>query len=147
MIAGQHRVQLRRWPAVADTLSSMEPADVTAVPADVVAEVLRDPSGFLDAAAKAAPGWSVRYGGPEGVAQLTSVLEDHLTRLRTLNTAVRDATVVYLRNYPKLSFVAIGRLLGASKSLTQKILDRAAGGATTEAWRFAHLESPDSWGS
>lgn len=131
----------------ADTLSGMEPADVTAVSADVVAEVLRDPSGFLDAAAKAAPGWSVRYGGPEGVAQLTSLLQDRLTQLTKLNAAVRDATVVYLRTYPKLSLTTIARLLGGSKSLAQKITRRAEGDSTTQAWRFAHLESPDAWGS
>jgi hypothetical protein len=133
--------------AAADTLSRMEPADVTAVPADVVAEVLRDPSSFLDAAAKAAPGWSVRYGGPEGVTELTSVLQDRLAQLTKLNAAVRDATVVYLRSYPKLSLTGIARLLGGSKSLAQKIIKRAEGESTTEAWRFAHLESPDAWSS
>jgi hypothetical protein len=125
----------------------MDAADVTAVPADVVAEVLRDPSGFLDAAAKAAPGWSVRYGGPEGVVELTSVLQDHLDHLRKLNAAVRATTVVYLRTYPKLSLTTLARLLGGSKSLAQKITRRAEGESTTESWRFAHLESPAAWDS
>ena len=38
----------------------MQPVDVTAVPAEVVEDVLRDPSGFLAAAAEAAPGWASR---------------------------------------------------------------------------------------
>ena len=50
------------------TVGNMQPDDVTAAPPEVVAEVLRDPAGFLAAATEAAPGWSVRYGGPEGVA-------------------------------------------------------------------------------
>lgn len=129
------------------TVGGMQAADVTAVPPEVVAEVLRDPPGFLAAAAEAAPGWSVRYGGPEGVAQLTSVLNEHLSQLTKLNAAVRAATVVYLRTHPKLSLLTIARLLGVTKGLVQKIMRRAEGDSTTEAWRYAHLESPEAWGS
>ena len=80
--------------ARAVTVGNMQPSDVTAVPAEVVAEVLRDPPGFLAAAAEASPGWAVRYGGPEGVAQLTSALHDHLAQLTKSNAELRAATVV-----------------------------------------------------
>lgn len=129
------------------TVGVMQPADVTSVSARVVAKVLRDPATFLEAAAKAEPGWSARYGGPEGVVELTSVLQEHLAQLTKLNAAARAATVVYLRTYPKLSLLTVARLLGGSKSLAQKLERRAGGDSTTEAWRFTHLESPAAWSS
>ncbi len=47
------------------------------------------PGHLLAAAAEAAPGWSVRYGGLEGVAQLTSALHEHLAQLTQSNAALR----------------------------------------------------------
>ncbi|MEP9385514.1 hypothetical protein [Nocardioides sp. KR10-350] len=123
----------------------MEPADVTAVPADVVAEVLRDPAGFLDAAAQASPGWAIRYGGPKGVAQLTTVLHDELARLTKLNAELRTATLVYLRNPAgaNLTLAKLADLLGVS-SMAVSLASRRKGQAT-DPGPFSRLESPDGW--
>lgn len=129
------------------TVGSMQPADVTAVPGEVVAEVLRDPSGFLAAAAEAAPGWAVRYGGPEGVAQLTSALHHHLAELTRSNAELRAATVVYLRTYPQLSLLTIARLLGVTKGAVQHVMRRAEEDSTRASGTFALLESPEAWRS
>ena len=127
------------------TVGGMQPADVTAASAEVVTEVLRDPAGFLTAAEEAAPGWSARYGGPEGVAQLTSVLHDHLAQLTQTNAALRTATVVYLRTHPQMSLLTIARLLGVTKGVIQKVMRRAEEDAADGQRPFAHLESPRSW--
>lgn len=132
---------------VVDTLSGMEPADVTAVPAEVVAEVLRDPSGFLEAAAQAAPGWSARYGGPEGVAQLTMVLHDHLARLTKLNAELRTSTLMYLRD-PKgahLKLAQLADLLGVTTMAVSSASRRKSESAKQTAGPFAQLESRAGW--
>jgi hypothetical protein len=137
--------ELSRRGVYAIRVSSMKPADVTAAPAEVVVEVLRDPAAFLDAAAKAAPGWSARYGGPEGVAQLTIVLHDHLADLTKRNADLRTSTLIYLRTGANMSLAKLGNLLGMSR---QRVGVAARGGDTgaRKALRpFAHLESPDRW--
>lgn len=126
-------------------VSSMQPADVTAAPAEVVAEVLRDPATFLDAAAKADPGWSDRYGGPEGVAQLTIVLHDHLAELTKRNADLRTSTLVYLRTQANLSLAKLGELLGMSRPRVSLASRRTDDGADPTARPFAHLESRDGW--
>ena len=150
MNRGRLRQQHDERPAVAAgavTVGNMQPADVTAVPAEVVADVLRDPSGFLAAAAEAAPGWATRYGGPEGVAQLTSALHDHLAQLTKSNAELRAATVVYLRTHPKLSLLTIARLLGVTKGAVQHVMRRAEEDSTRASGTFARLESPGAWRS
>lgn len=133
---------------VLDTLSGMEPADVTAVPAEVVVEVLRDPAGFLDAAAKAAPGWAARYGGPEGVAQLTIVLHDQLAQLTKRNAELRTSTLIYLRSRggANLTLAKLADLLGVS-SMAVSLASRRKGEATDQPGPFAQLESPGGWDS
>lgn len=128
------------------TVGTMQPADVTAAPREVVAEVLRDPAGFLAAAAEAAPGWSVRYGGPEGVAQLTSALHEHLAELTKSNAALRGATVLYLHLHRKLQLLAIARLLGVTKGAVNHVIRRAELDSARES-RFTKLESPGAWES
>lgn len=128
-------------------VGSMQPADVTAVPAEVVEDVLRDPSGFLAAAAEAAPGWASWYGGPEGVAQLTSVLHDHLAELTKTNAELRAATVVYLRTHPGLSLLTIARLLGVTKGAVQHVMRRAQEDSTRGSGTFARLATPGAWRS
>ena len=123
----------------------MQPADVTAVSSEVVADVLHDPPGFLAAAAEAAPGWANRYGGPEGVAQLTSVLHNHLAQLTKSNAELRAATVVYLRTHPRLSLLTIARLLGVTKGAVQHVIRRAEEDSTRTSGTFARLESPPGW--
>lgn len=130
-----------------DTLSGMGPADVTAVPADVVAEVLSDPTTFLQAAAQATPGWAARYGGPEGVAQLTSVLHDHLAELTKLNAELRLSTLLYLRKPGRWSFAELGELLGVSRQTVQRTMARANDGDQAAPRRFANLESRNGWDS
>lgn len=130
-----------------DTLSGMEPADVTAVRADVVAEVLGDPTTFLEAAARATPGWAARYGGPEGVAQLTSVLHDHLAELTKLNADLRLSTLLYLRKPGRWSFAELGELLGVSRQTVQRTLARANDEDQDTPRRFASLESRSGWDS
>jgi len=134
-----------RAPSVVDTLTRMEPADVTAVPTEVVAEVLRDPMGFLDAAAQAAPGWSEPYGGPEGVAQLTSVLHARLAQLTKLNADLRISTLVYLRTQARLPFARLGELLGITRQRVQLTLKAAVEATQETPRRFAHLESKRGW--
>ena len=114
------------------TVGGMQPADVTAASAEVVTEVLGDPAGFLTAAA-------------EGVAQLTSVLHDHLAQLTQTNAALRTATVVYLRTHPQMSLLTIARLLGVTKGVIQKVMRRAEEDAADGQRPFAHLESPSGW--
>lgn len=118
----------------------MQPADVTAAPAEVVAEVLRDPSGFLAAATEAAPGWSTRYGGPQGVAQLTGVLHDRLAELTKLNADLRTSTLIYLRSQEHMSLGKLAGLLGVTRSAVQ-----VASRRRDEAGAFAQLESPGGW--
>lgn len=127
-------------PAEIVTVSGMQPADVTAAPAEVVAEVLRDPSGFLAAATEAAPGWSTRYGGPQGVAQLTSVLHDRLAELTKLNADLRTSTLIYLRSQEHMSLGKLAGLLGVTRSAVQ-----VASRRRDEAGAFAQLESPGGW--
>lgn len=129
------------------TVGSMQPADVTAAPAEVVAEVLRDPSRFLAAAAEAAPGWSVRYGGPEGVVQLTGALHEHLAQLTKSNAELRGATVLYLRIYRKLPLLTIAGLLGVTKGAVNHVIRRAEVDSARESGTFAQLESPAAWDS
>lgn len=128
------------------TVGTMQPADVTAAPPEVVAEVLRDPSGFLAAAAEAAPGWSVRYGGPEGVAQLTSALHEHLAELTQRNAGLRGAAVLYLHTHRKLQLLTIARLLGVTKGAVNHVIRRAEVDSARELG-FTKLESPDAWDS
>lgn len=128
------------------TVGNMQPADVTAAPPEVVAEVLRDPAGFLAAAAEAAPGWSVRYGGPEGVAQLTSALHEHLAALTQSNAALRGATVLYLHTHRKLQLLTIARLLGVTKGAVNHVIRRAEVDSARESG-FTKLESPGAWDS
>lgn len=131
-----------------DTLSGMEPSDVTAVSAEVVAEVLRDPAGFLDAAAAAAPGWSARYGGPEGVAQLTSVLHDRLAQLTKLNAELRTSTLLYLRSAAgaNLTLAKLADLLGVS-SMAVSLAARRKGSQGESPGPFTALEGPGGWDS
>jgi hypothetical protein len=133
-------------PDLLDTLSGMEPADVTAVPAEVVVEVLRDPAGFLDAAAEGAPGWAIRYGGPEGVAQLTIVLHDQLAQLTKLNAELRTSTLIYLRNPSgaNLTLEKLADLLGIS-SMAVSLASRRKREGTDPSGPFARLESPRGW--
>jgi hypothetical protein len=117
----------------------MQPSDVTAVQPEVVSEVLGNPSAFLAAAAESAPGWAARYGGPEGVVQLTSVLQDHLAHLTKLNAELRASTVVYLKTQTGLSLTTLARLLGVTKGAVQHVLRRSEMGPFTqlgkrEAW-------------
>lgn len=128
------------------TVGSMQPADVTAASAEVVAEVLRDPATFLAAAAEAAPGWSVRYGGPEGVAQLTSALHEHLAQLTQSNAALRGAAVLHLATHRKVQLLTIAQLLGVTKGAVNHVIRRAELGASRE-FGFAKLEAPDAWDS
>lgn len=129
--------------AAMDTLRGMEPTDVTAVPAEVVAEVLRDPSGFLEAAAQAAPGWSTRYGGPEGVAQLTMVLHNHLAGLTRMNAELRTSTLMFLRapKGARLKLAELAELLGVSTMAVSSASRRKG----EDARRFSRLESRDGW--
>lgn len=124
-------------------VGGMQPADVTAAPAEVVAEVLRDPATFLAVAAEAAPGWSTRYGGAEGVAQLTSALHEHLAGLTQRNSALRGVTVLYLYRQAKAQMPAIARLLGVTKGAVNHVIRRAEQDAGRE-W-FRKLESPRGW--
>lgn len=126
-------------------VSSMKPADVTAAPHEVVAEVLRDPATFLDAAANATPGWSDRYGGPEGVAQLTIVLHDQLAELTKRNADLRTSTLIYLRTQAKQSLANLGELLGMSRQRVGVASRRTDDGAEQTARPFTHLESSDGW--
>lgn len=123
------------------TVGAMQRSEVTAVAHEVVAEVLSDPSRFIDAAAEAAPGWSTRYGGPEGVAQLTSVLHGHLAQQTKLNAELRTSTVIYLRHHPRLSLGTIAQLLGVTKAAVQHIVRRSDRGPGM----FARLEDPEGW--
>ncbi len=124
----------------------MQPADVSAAPAEVVAEVLRDPAGFLAAASEAAPGWSVRYGGPEGVAQLTSALQEHLAKLTQRNAALRGATVLYLHRHRRVQLLTIAHLLGVTKGAVNHVIRRAELDSSRE-FGFTKLETPDGWDS
>lgn len=126
-------------------VGSMKPTDVTAAPPEVVAEVLRAPATFLDAAANAAPGWSDRYGGPEGVAQLTIVLHDHLAALTKRNADLRTSTLIYLRTQANLSLAKLGELLGMSRPRVSLASRRTDDGAEQTARPFAHLEARDGW--
>lgn len=137
--------ELSRRGVYAIRVSSMKPADVTAAPAEVVVEVLRDPAAFLDAAAKAVPGLSARYGGPEGVAQLTIVLHDHLADLTKRNADLRTSTLIYLRTGANLSLAKLGNLLGMSRQRVGVASRRTDDGAEQAPRQFAHLESPDRW--
>ena len=102
---------------------------------------------LLAAAAEAAPGWASRYGGPEGVAQLTSALHDHLAQLTKTNAELRAATVVYLRTHPGLSLLTIARLLGVTKGAVQHVMRRAQEDSTRGSGTFARLETPGAWRS
>lgn len=117
----------------------MQPSDVTAVKPEVVSEVLAKPTDFLAAAAEAAPGWSARYGGPEGVVQLTSVLQDHLAHLTKVNAELRTSTVIYLKTHAGLSLTTLARLLGVTKGAVQHVLRR------TELGPFARLDEREAW--
>lgn len=128
------------------TVSSMQAADVTAAPSEVVEEVLRDPSGFLAAAAEAAPGWSARYGGPEGVAQLASALHEHLAQITQRNAALRGATVLYLHTHRSLQLLTIARLLGVTKGAVNHVIQRARSDSA-RGTGFTQLESPSAWES
>lgn len=139
------QAEIARAATDAIRVSSMQPVDVTAAPAEVVAEVLRDPATFLDAAAKAAPGWSDRYGGPEGVAQLTTVLHDQLAELMKRNADLRTSTLIYLRTQANLSLAKLGELLGMSRQRVGVASRRADDGADQTPRPFAHLESRDGW--
>lgn len=145
MDAVEADIARRRAASGAIRVSSMQPADVTAAPPEVVAEVLRDPATFLDAAAKAEPGWSDRYGGPEGVAQLTIVLHDHLAELTKRNADLRTSTLIYLRTQANLSLAKLGELLGMSRQRVGVASRRADDGADPTTRPFAHLESRDGW--
>lgn len=145
MDAVEADIARRRAASGAIRVNSMQPADVTAAPPEVVAEVLRDPATFLDAAAKAEPGWSDRYGGPEGVAQLTIVLHDHLAELTKRNADLRTSTLIYLRTQANLSLAKLGELLGMSRQRVGVASRRADDGADPTARPFAHLESRDGW--
>lgn len=145
MDADQAEIVSNHVVADAIRVGSMKPADVTAAPSRVVAEVLRDPGTFLDAAAGAAPGWSVRYGGPEGVAQITIVLHDHLAELTKRNADLRTSTLIYLRTQANLSLAKLGELLGMSRPRVSLASRRASDAGETSARPFAHLESGDGW--
>lgn len=121
----------------------MDPAHMTAVPPGVVEEVLADPAQFLKDAQEAAPGWSVRYGGAEGVAQLTTALDEHLSRLRARNADLRASAVLYLRTHPGHSLLTIARLLDVTKAAVQHMVRRATAPEDPEA--FIRLEDPKAW--
>lgn len=119
----------------------MEPDHMTAVPPGVAEDVLADPARFLSEARAAAPGWSTRYGGAEGVAQLTTVLDEHLRQLRSHNSDLRAAAVQRLRSDNSVG--AIARLLDITRTSVQYIVRRAAAPEDPEA--FARLEDPEAW--
>jgi hypothetical protein len=96
---------------------------------------------FLAAAAECPHGWSTRYGAPEGVVQLTSVLQDHLAQLTKLNAELRTSTVVYLRTHAGPSLATLARLLGVTKGAVQHVIRRS------ETGPFARLEDREAWES
>lgn len=64
------------------------------------------------------PGWSVEYGGPEGVARLTLALQDALKVQASELAAVRAAAIKELLTTRSLAEVA--RLLGVSRQAVSK---------------------------
>lgn len=122
----------------------MQPEEVTGVPPEVVAEVLRDPGKFLADATAAAPGWSSRYGGPEGVAQLTSALHEHLAKLTERNAELRGVTVLYLYRHAKVQMPTIARLLGVTKGAVNHVIRRVESDPDRTRG-FARLESARGW--
>lgn len=107
--------------------------------------MLRDPSRFLDAAAEAAPGWGVQYGGPERVAQLTSVLHDHLAQLTKLNAELRTSTPIYLRTQLNMSLAKLADLLGVTRTAVHVASRRTDDDAQLAPGPFSQLESPGAW--
>lgn len=124
-------------------VSDMPPEDAPIVPADVVAEVLRDPERFFAAAAEAAPGWSIQYGGAEGVAQLTSAVHAQLLDLVERNAALRGASVLYLYRHANVPMAKIARLLGVTRGAVNHVVRRAEDPDRDRV--FVKLESPRGW--
>lgn len=124
------------------TVAGVESSDVTAVPAAVVAEVLADPDTFFRHAMEAAPGWATRYGGPEGVMQLTTVLQDDLARRTKVNAALRGAAFRFARTHDARSLEYIAQRLGISRMSVTRAMQRAAGSEEM----FPALEEPGAWG-
>ena len=124
-------------------MTDVKPTDVTAVPADVVAQVLDDPDVFFQHAMEAAPGWAARYGGPEGVMQLTTVLQDELARRTKVNAALRGSAFRFMRTHDARSLEYIAQQLGISRMSVTRAMQRAAGSEEM----FPALEDPGAWTS
>lgn len=122
-------------------MTVVQPSDVTAVPAEVVAQVLANPATFLADAMEAAPGWAYRYGGADGVAELTSVLQEHLAQQTKLNAALRASAFRFLRGHRRRSLESIGQQVG----ITRTSVMRAAQRHEEEPGAFAALEKPGAW--
>jgi len=122
-------------------VSSVERKDVTAVPAELVDRVLAQPWDFLRAAMEAKPGWAERYGGAEGVAQLTSVLLADLASTAKAAGEVRTLAVNYLRTNQRKTLAEIGETLGGiTPQAVRKIAIRDEPISV-----FERLRSPNSW--
>lgn len=119
----------------------VRPSDVTAVPAEVVTEVLANPAAFLADAMEATPGWANRYGGADGVAELTSVLQEQLAQQTKLNAALRAAAFRFLRVHRRRSLESIAQQVG----ITRTSVMRAAQRRDEDAGNFAALEEPGAW--
>lgn len=122
----------------------MERDEVTAVPPEVVDQVVENPRGFFEAARQGAPGWAEPYGGPEGVAQLTSVILTELADMTRSARELRTATVALLRTHQHLRLAEIGEQLGISAQAARKILIIPEG-AKVRVTRFKHLLTPEGW--
>lgn len=121
---------------------AVEP-DPTPVSPDLLAEVLADPAAFLAAAAEAQPGWARRYGGPLGVAQVATALQEHLRRMALDCADVRMAAVKRLRTPPaRHTLASIGTVLGIGVPAVKKLADRPA-----EGHRIAEIleHNPEAW--
>jgi hypothetical protein len=119
----------------------VEPSNVTAVPAEVVTEVLSDPARFLAVAMEAAPGWANRYGGADGVAELTSVLQEQIAEQPKLNAELRAAAFTFLRVHRRRSLASIAQQVGITPTSVMRAIQRRDEGARN----FTALEAPSAW--
>jgi DNA invertase Pin-like site-specific DNA recombinase len=104
-----------------------------------VRDALADPSTLVRAARDGDQGWSEPYGGPEGVAALTSAIRDHLTAQAQEMTSLRAVAVGELLRDRSLS--AVGKALGISKQAVHKINNEAAKGSS----KFTRLLAEGLW--
>lgn len=89
------------------------------------------PAAFLEAVQAAHPGWSARYGGPDGIIALTGLLLEDLAEQSRIIAAVRTAAIrEQLATEP-------GAVIARRHHLSRQAIHRAANAARTwegETW-------------